>query len=134
MVYFPLLQNYSPGAVLHLRSTANPVQLAAAVRREARALDPNLPVYRVAPLEDHFTAALTPQRLLTQLIGGFGLLALALAGAGLYGSLAYSVAQRRQAIGLRIALGARSGDVLKMVVFDGMKLTLFGLVIGLPVS
>jgi len=134
MVYFPLLQDYDAGIVLHLRSTANPVQLAAAVRREARALDPNLPVYRVAPLEDHFTAALTPQRLLTQLIGGFGLLALALAGAGLYGSLAYSVAQRRQEIGLRIALGAQGRDVLRLVVLVGMKLTLLGLAIGLPAS
>src|SRR5262245_9186112 len=134
MVYIPLPQNYRAGVALLLRSSINPEQLAATVRREAGRLDPNLPVYRMAPLADHFTAALTPQRLLTQLISCFGLLALALAGAGLYGSLAYSVAQRTQEIGLRIALGARSGDVLKMVVFDGMKLTLFGLVIGLPVS
>ncbi|MGH9755408.1 MAG: FtsX-like permease family protein [Blastocatellia bacterium] len=133
-VYFPLLQNYHAGIVLHLRSTANPEQLTAAVRREVGALDLNLPVYRMALLEDHFTAALTPQRLLTQLISGFGLLALALAGAGLYGSLAYSVAQRTQEIGLRIALGARSRDVLKLVVLDGMKLTLLGLIIGLPAS
>ncbi len=134
MVYFPLPQNYRSGTALHLRSTVNPEQLAAVVRREAAALDPNLPVYRVAPLEDHFTAALTPQRLLTQLIGGFGLLALALAGAGLYGSLAYSVAQRTQEIGLRIAIGAQSRDVLRLVVLDGMKLTLLGLIIGLPAS
>jgi putative ABC transport system permease protein len=134
MVYFPLLQNYRAGIALHIRSTANPEQLAAAVRREAAALDPNLPVYRIRMLEDHFTAALTPQRLLTQLISGFGLLALALAGAGLYGSLAYSVSQRRQEIGLRIALGAESRDVLRLVVFDGMKLTMLGLIIGLPAS
>ncbi|HEY6403990.1 MAG TPA: FtsX-like permease family protein, partial [Blastocatellia bacterium] len=134
MVYFPLLQNYRGGVALHLRSTANPERLAAAVRREAAALDPTLPVYRIRMLEDHFTAALTPQRLLTHLISGFGLLALALAGAGLYGSLAYSVAQRRQEIGLRIALGAESRDVLRLVVFDGMKLTALGLIIGLPVS
>jgi predicted permease len=133
-VYFPLLQNYRSGIALHLRSTINPEQLAAAVRREASALDPNLPVYRVALLEDHFTAALTPQRLLTQLISVFGLLALALAGAGLYGSLAYSVSQRTQEIGLRIALGAQSRDVLRLVILDGMKLTLLGLVIGLPAS
>jgi predicted permease len=134
VVYFPLLQNYRSGIALYLRSTANPEQLAAAVRREAGALDPNLPVYRVAPLEDHFTAALTPQRLLTHLISGFGLLALALAGAGLYGSLAYSVSQRTQEVGLRIALGAESRDVLRLVILDGMKLTLLGLVIGLPAS
>jgi putative ABC transport system permease protein len=133
-VYFPLLQNYRGGIAIHLRSTANPEQLAAAVRREAGALDPNLPVYRMAPLDDHFTAALMPQRLLTQLISSFGLLALALAGAGLYGSLAYSVSQRTQEIGLRIALGAQSRDVLRLVILDGMKLTLIGLVIGLPAS
>jgi predicted permease len=134
MVYFPLLQNYRAGMALHLRSTVSPEQLAAAVRREVGALDPNLPVYRMAPLEDHFTAALTPQRLLTRLISGFGLLALALAGAGLYGSLAYSVAQRTHEIGLRIALGAQRRDVLRLVVLDGMKLTLIGLAIGLPAS
>ena len=133
-LYLPLLQNYRGGIALQLRSTINPEQLAAAVRREAGALDPNLPVYRVALLEDHFTAALTPQRLLTQLISGFGLLALALAGAGLYGSLAYSISQRTQEIGLRIALGAQGRDVLRLVVLDGMKLTILGLVIGLPAS
>jgi putative ABC transport system permease protein len=68
------------------------------------------------------------------LISGFGLLALALAGAGLYGLLAYSVAQRTHEIGLRIALGAQRRDVLRLVVLDGMKLTLIGLVIGLPAS
>jgi putative ABC transport system permease protein len=88
----------------------------------------------MAPLEDHFTAALTPQRLLTRLISGFGLLALALAGAGLYGLLAYSVAQRTHEIGLRVALGAQKRDVLRLIVFDGMKLTLIGLAIGLPAS
>jgi ABC-type antimicrobial peptide transport system permease subunit len=134
MAYFPLLQNYRAGTVLHLRSTISPEHLASTVRNEVRALDPNLPVYRVATLDDHFTAALTPQRLLAQLISGFGLLALALAGAGLYGSLAYSVAQRTQEIGLRIALGAQRHDVLKLVVLDGMKLTLLGVVIGLPAS
>jgi predicted permease len=133
-LYLPLLQNYRSGMALQLRSTINPEQLAAAVRREAGALDPNLPVYRVALLEDHFTAALTPQRLLTQLISGFGLLALALAGAGLYGSLAYSVSQRTQEIGLRIALGAQGRDVLRLVVLDGMKLMILGLAIGLPAS
>jgi putative ABC transport system permease protein len=134
IVYLPLLQNYRAGTALLLRSTIEPEQLAAAVRQEARALDPNLPVYRVTTLEDHFTAVLTPQRLLTNLISGFGLLALALAGAGLYGLLAYSVEQRRQEIGVRIALGAQRADVLKLVVLHGMKLTLLGLIIGLPAS
>jgi macrolide transport system ATP-binding/permease protein len=130
-LYLPLLQNYRSGMALQLRSTINPEQLAAAVRREAGALDPNLPVYRVALLEDHFTAALTPQRLLTQLISGFGLLALALAGAGLYGSLAYSVSQRTQEIGLRVALGAQTSDVLRLVISQGMLLALLGVIAGL---
>ena len=134
MVYFPLLQNYRPGMVLHLRSTISPEQLAATVRLEVGALDPNLPVYRIAPLTDHFTAALTPQRLLGRLISGFGLLALALAGAGLYGLLAYSVAQRTHEIGLRVALGAQRRDVLRLVIFDGLKLTFLGLVTGAPAS
>jgi predicted permease len=134
IVYLPLLQNYRAGTALLLRSTIEPEQLAAAVRREARALDPNLPVYRVTTLADHFTAVLTPQRMLTNLVSGFGLLALALAGAGLFGSLAYSVEQRRQEIGVRIALGAQSRDVLALIILSGMKLTLLGLAIGLPAS
>jgi predicted permease len=134
MIYYPLLQNYQAGIVLHLRSTIDPERLAAAVRREAGALDPNLPVYRMMPLTDHLTAALTPQRLLAQLISGYGLLALVLAGTGLYGLLAYSVAQRTREIGLRIALGAERRDVLKLVVLHGMKLTLLGVAIGLPAS
>jgi putative ABC transport system permease protein len=134
IVYLPLLQNYRAGTALLLRSTIEPEQLAAAVQREARALDPNLAVYRVATFENHFIAVLTPQRLLTNLISGFGLLALALAGAGLFGSLAYSVEQRRKEIGVRIALGARPHDILALIILSGMKLTLIGLAIGVPAS
>src|SRR5262245_1896772 len=134
MIYYPLIQNYQAGIVLHLRSTIDPERLAAAVRREAGALDPDLPVYRVMLLTDHLTVALTPQRLLAQLISGYGLLALALAGTGLYGLLAYSVAQRTQEIGLRIALGEERVSVLKLVVLHGLKLTLLGMFIGLPAS
>jgi putative ABC transport system permease protein len=134
MVYYPLLQNYHAGIVLHLRSIANPEQLAAVVRREVSAIDPNLPVYRMMSLTDHLIATLLPQRLLAQLISGYGLLALVLAGTGLYGLLAYSVAQRTREIGIRIALGAQRPDALKLILLHGMKLTLLGVVIGLPAS
>jgi putative ABC transport system permease protein len=134
MVYYPLLQNYHASIVLHLRSATDLEQLAAVVRREVSALDPNLPVYRMMSLTDHLSAALMPQRLLAQLISGYGLLALVLAGTGLYGLLAYSVAQRTREIGIRIALGAQRSDVLNLILLYGMKLTLLGIVIGLPAS
>jgi predicted permease len=131
MLYLPLLQNYQSSAVIHLRVSAEPEQLTAALRREVSALDRNLPVHSIQPLSEHLSATLTPQRLLASLITTFGLLALLLAGIGLYGLLAYTVAQRTPEIGVRMALGAQTGTVLRLVVTRGMKLALLGVGIGL---
>jgi putative ABC transport system permease protein len=93
-----------------------------------------LPVISIQPLNEHLSATLTPQRLLASLITSFGLLALLLAGIGLYGLLAYTVAQRTPEIGIRMALGAQTRDVLKLIVMRGMRLALLGVVIGLAAA
>jgi predicted permease len=131
MLYLPLLQNYQPNVVLHLRASVEPEQLTAALRREVSSLDRNLPVHSILPLDEHLSATLTPQRLLASLGASFGLLALLLAGVGLYGLLAYTVAQRTPEIGIRMAIGAQTGAVLRLVVTQGMRLALLGVGLGL---
>jgi predicted permease len=131
MFYQPLLQSYQAHPVLHVRTRVPPAQLIATLRNEVRALDSELPVYDVKTLDEHLTATLTPQRLLAHLITGFGVLALLLAGIGLYGLLAHTVTERTPEIGLRMALGAHKRDVVRMFVTRGMKLALAGVCIGL---
>jgi predicted permease len=127
----PQLQSYRAGMTLHLRAIGKPEQLIAAVQGTVRELDKNLPVYEVRTLSRQLDNALTPQRLTAMLIGGFGLLAMALAAIGLYGVISYFVGQRTREIGIRLALGAQVGDVMKLVVKQGMALTLIGVSLGL---
>jgi predicted permease len=130
ILYLPLSQSYQPNAVLHVRTAVPPLSVAAAVRREVAALDQDLPVYALKSLDEHVTATLTPQRLLAGLIGGFGVLALALAALGLYGLVAHAVTERRAEIGLRMALGAHQADVVRLFVAQGMTLALAGILAG----
>ncbi len=134
-VYLPLAQFYmSQDMALHVRTAGLPETLAEAIKREASALDKNLPVYEIRTLAAQLDNALTPQRLAAMLVSGFGLLALILASMGLYGVMAYSVAQRTQEIGIRMALGAESLDVLKLIARQGMTLALIGVGAGLLAS
>ena len=105
--------------------------MVAALQQEIRALDPKLPIYNVKTLEQYRRDELSDKRLQAVLIGGFGLLALALASLGLYGMLSFSVAQRTQEIGIRMALGASQRDVLRLVVGQGIKLIAIGVALGL---
>jgi macrolide transport system ATP-binding/permease protein len=134
MLYVPQLQSAQPNVVLHVRSTVAPPALVTRLRHEVQAVDPYLPVFAVMPLGDHVTATLTPQRVLAFLIGGFGLLALVLAGTGLYGLLAYSVTDRTREIGVRMALGAKRTEVVYLFVADGMKRAVIGIVLGTVVG
>jgi putative ABC transport system permease protein len=134
MLYLPLLQHYESRTIIHLRASVEPEQLIAALRREVSTLDRSLPVHGIQPLKEHLSATLLRERLLASLGSAFGLLALLLAGIGLYGLLAYTVAQRTPEIGVRIALGAQRGAVLRLVVMQGMKLVLLGAGIGLAAA
>ena len=129
--YQPLTQDYQAALVVHLRPTGDPMALAGPLQHAVRALDPDLPVYRIQPLAERLAGSLGQQRTAATLIGGFGALALLLAAIGLYGAIAYSATQRTREFGIRIALGAQTPDVLRQVLREGMMLGVLGLAIGL---
>ncbi len=113
-----------------VRSAGNPAGLISDIRRAVRQTDANLPLMDVSTQSELTAEALTEERLFARLSSFFGLLALVLASIGLYGTMAYSVTRRTREIGIRLALGAKPLDVLRMVLGRGLQLTLAGVVIG----
>jgi len=136
VVYVTFLQlNSGRGQmVLHVRIAGNLDAMIARIRQEVASVDPSLPMFDVNTLEQEMDAALVQQRLIALLSGVFGSLALVLACVGLYGLLAYGVAQRERELGVRMALGARPGQVVWMVMGEAAWLVGIGIVIGAPAA
>jgi putative ABC transport system permease protein len=130
-LYMPFQQHPSYGSSLTLvaRTSGEPLTLANAFRETIRSADPDVPV-RATTMTETVSASVATPRFRTLLVGAFAALALALAVAGVYGVMAYAVSRRTAEIGVRMAMGAASGDILRIVMGEGLRLALIGIAIG----
>jgi putative ABC transport system permease protein len=134
MMYLPYRQQPTASATLEVKTTLDPMRMRPAVEGEIRKLDPDQPVYQVEPLDYLVAQMSSDQRLGMVLFGIFGGVALALASIGIYGVISFSVSQRTSEIGVRMALGARQNDVLRMMLAQGFRLVVFGVALGLAAA
>jgi putative ABC transport system permease protein len=133
-IYLPLAQRPTSTIFAVLDTVDDPVRAAAAARGVVRGLDPGLPVYDISSLENRLSDSLGRRRIAMWLLVAFGSLALALAAIGVYGVLAYDVSQRKQEIGIRMALGADGSRVLQMVMASGVSMTIVGIGVGVALA
>jgi predicted permease len=131
--YVPMSQFFmaDTGVAVQLRTTDNPLAHLADLRRAIRELDPNVPVFEALTLEEYTSAARFAQKIAASLLGVIAAMALVLTSLGLYGVLAFAVAQRTPEIGVRLALGARSSDIARLVFSRGLRLVAIGVAAGL---
>ena len=131
IAYMPLDQSYSSFAVLHVRTDANPAAVMPAVLKQVQSLNSNMALTNPNTVQELISLGLWAPRVAAALFGIFGLLGMVLASLGIYGVMAYMVVQRTNEIGLRMALGARPGDVSRLVVGQGMRLVAVGILLGI---
>jgi predicted permease len=131
-MFVPLVQDPPRSVDILIRTSSDdPLAMAGALRAAVRRVEKNAPIYGVAPLEQQLGTYLTQRRFQTSLLTGFSVVALLMAAVGIYGLIQYSVATRTQEIGLRQAIGAQAGDIFRMIIGEGLMLSLAGLALGL---
>ena len=134
IVYFPLKQHFSPGVTIYVKTKGEPNAARTSVLSVLQGLDATLPVRNVRSGTEVLDLVLSQAKLGAELLAGFGLLALLLAAIGTYGVMSYSVSQRTQEIGIRMALGAQRGHVLQLILGSGMAMVFGGVIVGLVLS
>ena len=132
--YLPFSQMPGESLGLIVRAERNPTALASAVEQAIHAIDKDLPVYSIFTMDQLLGNSLAQRRLTLILMASFAALAMLLAAVGVYGVIAYTVRQRTNELGIRMALGARAGDVLKLILRDGLKLVSIGVALGLAAA
>jgi predicted permease len=130
-LYVPYLQVRLPSAIFQVRTAGDPMGAIGAIREAVRTIDPNLPLMNVSTQVEQIEKRLSQERVFAEAYSLFGGLALLLAAVGLFGLMSYNVARRTNEIGIRMALGARSGDVLRLVMGESMALVVLGVGLGL---
>jgi len=133
-VYVSSLQFPASRFGLLVRTSVDPISLSGAIRSQVQAVDRGQPVYNIATMEERIAETMSERRLYLWLLGSFASIAMALATIGIYGVISYSVSRRTQEIGIRLALGARTGDMQRMIIKQGMVPTLIGVAIGLAAA
>jgi macrolide transport system ATP-binding/permease protein len=134
-IYQPRMQNAAPNSTLLVETSGDPATLAPLLREAVRGIDPNMPIFDLRTMTEFYAAStLTFSNLIVRLVGGMGAMGLALAMAGLYGLVAYSVSRRTREIGIRMAVGAKPGAIMRMVLRHGLLLAVGGTTLGVIAS
>jgi putative ABC transport system permease protein len=133
-IYRPVRQSPPSFTTLVLRTNGDPLKFVSTVRTQIAAIDPNLPMYNIKSMEKVITEAIVGIAYVAVMMTVLGVIALLLACVGIFGVMSYSVSERTHEIGIRMSQGAQTKDILALVLGGGMRMTLLGLVIGLPIS